>query len=900
LAYQGDYGVGDYVQFDFTGNNLPQLTFFAERTANSIVDGSKGIVISNGVLYSTGEYRSTTGNMIMAFGPNKVSSRSFTTSSLDKLAHDGIPGNPNPLSKLGLEEGTKYRYIAGFAKGKTQSESILTDEQVRADAEYIKLVGRINKNLTDEEKAAEEQRIFHEIKTAREAGSALFRALLINLDTQEVVADVSLPIGFTYAQVLSGRVFADGYFSGHIIAYGNFGIQTKLDKAYSVYQDQASIYDVDGCAHFIDTVTKFVPMGQTLKVSDYVEEVKTDDVFGYVKAEEASYNDLFTVVDGKLKVNTASQAFNVIAGDSFTFNEQGDYILYYQDSAANRPAGLRLRVGDDVLTETFDDREAGKRSDMFAVYGLGRVDYTQTVVADEDGNGNHVEIYLPQYTGVVYQIEMDKAYIDNLLAMSGVTHFVFDIKSSKACGIELSTMLYTDTQWQTVMLTKKDCADWLVKHGAYRLMINSTTYTADEAVVLYIDNMRALKNKTAYLTTDGGNFEMTFNQAASEVKINGTSVAFAQDGDTISIAQDVLKACLGVNGLEVIVGETSYYYQLEVVGNNMGFESGKTSSIVGTGSMVGIMDNAINYYPALSVVETSASAKGSGAYALQAVATRRMALIDLSYDYMQYVFGVEKAKYLEYKMYVPQGSISYIAKQFQIKEAGESNCWTWNQDGMSFVWSEADGCYVVRIARLAYEKWNENDYVTANKCVFVLRLYMQDTEEIKNTFGTFYVDDFRIVYGSTVYVSQKATGTFTFPFDKTVEKLYVNGVETAFAQGANGIQMANSALGTLVGENNIAIQTAEGTHYYALEVITESINFEQGSLQAIGFGGMNAVTTDRYSQLSVVGTSAAAKGNGAYTLQAVTTSRLTYIDISYEYMQLVFADEETEYLQCKK
>ena len=71
------------------------------------------------------------------------------------------------------------------------------------------------------------------------------------------------------------------------------------------------------------------------------------------------------------------------------------------------------------------------------------------------------------------------------------------------------------------------------------------------------------------------------------------------------------------------------------------------------------------------------------------------------------------------------------------------------------------------------------------------------------------------------------------------------------------------------------------------------------TVSAIGFGGMNAVTTDRYSQLSVVGTSAAAKGNGAYTLQAVATSRMTYIDISYEYMQLVFADEETEYLQCK-
>ena len=117
-----------------------------------------------------------------------------------------------------------------------------------------------------------------------------------------------MPIAFSAKQATSGKKFANNYFEGSIIAYGNFGVTTQFDRVYPVFEDMDSIYEVDGCAEFMDTAKKYVAVGAPLNVTDFVEELKTDDVLGYVRASDANYVSLFEEVGEKCVIRTGNTA----------------------------------------------------------------------------------------------------------------------------------------------------------------------------------------------------------------------------------------------------------------------------------------------------------------------------------------------------------------------------------------------------------------------------------------------------------------------------------------------------------------------------------------------------------------------------------------------------------------
>ena len=106
---------------------------------------------------------------------------------------------------------------------------------------------------------------------------------------------------------------------------------------------------------------------------------------------------------------------------------------------------------------------------------------------------------------------------------------------------------------------------------------------------------------------------------------------------------------------------------------------------------------------------------------------------------MRLVFADEETEYLQFKLYVAEGTLSYVRKQFQIKDAGENNCWTNNKEYIKITWSAADGCYLVKIGRGAYDQYAAYDYVNENQCCFTLGMY---ADASISHFGTYYIDDF--------------------------------------------------------------------------------------------------------------------------------------------------------------
>lgn len=120
LAFEGNYGIGTFVDFEFTGNNLPQVMFFADSINGNVYNNGAGLFITNGILTTqdrsgessfTNHYYHTTngdamlvGDRLAFFGPNKINANILTLSlSKITIAQDSL------LTYKGLEADTTGR-----------------------------------------------------------------------------------------------------------------------------------------------------------------------------------------------------------------------------------------------------------------------------------------------------------------------------------------------------------------------------------------------------------------------------------------------------------------------------------------------------------------------------------------------------------------------------------------------------------------------------------------------------------------------------------------------------------------------------------------------------------------------------------------------------------------------
>ena len=185
IAFNGTYGMNDYVVFDFTGDNMPFVSFFNNQVTNTVFNPTndtsvKGWVIINGLrqnattIWGSGTVNE---NRLLAVGPRKINN--VTNNDNNTRASFGSLEEPNILSIGQLQKATdSYRVIIGWAASE------------RADKQYIQIG-------------------------------------VINMVTGEVI----------YKTTQNFEVWTTDYTEGSIALHGQFGKETLLDRVIGVEED---------------------------------------------------------------------------------------------------------------------------------------------------------------------------------------------------------------------------------------------------------------------------------------------------------------------------------------------------------------------------------------------------------------------------------------------------------------------------------------------------------------------------------------------------------------------------------------------------------------------------------------------------------------------------------------
>lgn len=262
VTYNGEYGVGDYVMFDFTGSNLPQLCFFADTPTANLVDGKNGVYITNGFGVKAGA--SSERRRMTFYGPWKIKGAQFGGSDRLKIETN------SPIGAEYLDKNARYRYIAG-----------ISDVSVK---DHV-----LNKGKDNE--------------VTYTGNVATIRLLLLNLDTGEAVYDNEVAL-----TSMAMHNLPDEYFTGNIVAYGEFGTKTQWTKIYPVQRNVTDIYSLYEQVAVTENYINTVPKNTSLNVSDY-----------FVMDQEQEYSVYY--ID-------ASGAKTDITGESFSFTKTGEYRLF--------------------------------------------------------------------------------------------------------------------------------------------------------------------------------------------------------------------------------------------------------------------------------------------------------------------------------------------------------------------------------------------------------------------------------------------------------------------------------------------------------------------------------------------------------------------------------------------
>lgn len=226
IAYNGEYGAGDYVTFDFTGNNMPQVCFFADEVTSDLADGANGMFIFNG-LQGSANYN----HRRIFYGPHKI--KCGDTGRVASEGGDALKQELDCLaSKKYLDENTKYRFITGIS-------------DVSADYKSVTI-----------------------------------RSVLCNIDTGDVV------YASTVALDVTKFALTEAYFKGSIVAYGDWTKRTTWDNVYPVFENVTDIYSLAKSSQFADGFESTVRVGETLAVNEYINpEAGADYELYYVNAD---------------------------------------------------------------------------------------------------------------------------------------------------------------------------------------------------------------------------------------------------------------------------------------------------------------------------------------------------------------------------------------------------------------------------------------------------------------------------------------------------------------------------------------------------------------------------------------------------------------------------------------
>jgi len=243
LALDGNYGLDDYVAFDFTGKNMPEIAFFAKDYNDSMyAEGTskQGIVVVTGITTWDGQLSSvnSNGTQINYGFPYMIQDAANGSFVQGAFANSA-------LGRANLVDDTHYRVIMGF----TGSDSAIT-----------------------------------------------LNWYLYNLDTNEVVEESSMTTWnfFTGSNAQVGNMTINDLV-GSIVLYGKFGTECALDKIYGVFENTTIANIASGLSsEKTYTVTFKGVDGAELKKIEGVEFGATVSYDGELPTLEKAEDALFT------------------------------------------------------------------------------------------------------------------------------------------------------------------------------------------------------------------------------------------------------------------------------------------------------------------------------------------------------------------------------------------------------------------------------------------------------------------------------------------------------------------------------------------------------------------------------------------------------------------------------
>ena len=404
LAYNGDYGVGNYVKLDFTGKNLPIFSFFRDEYSNSIFDGTKGVVFTGGFTNNQGaaihKEMNARGTM---YGPYMLHEYDRGASDTTTIgSSDGDSSMPFAGSFASLQDGVHYRIIAGFSGVRVGKANLLGTE-TPVDTVFLD-----------------------------------FDCVIINLDAKEVFNKFRISsyglnaLGFSEIPIEEDNDF----FRGNIVLYGNHGMRTTFDAIYPIITDRT--FD-EICAEELElsqfkegAETFILSSGVTLNVSDYVDTTNEEYLFFYRDGDGNTFE---------------------VEGETFTIDEAGSYILYYSDGErllATLPLtvadfsdelkswvvdsnmklygindftenhSVKLKAGTAALGATYNGPNPGNSIDQAYVAFDGNYSYNDYIAFDFTGkNMPEVAFFAKNYNNSMYYQDGGK---QGMVFMSGVTN----------------------------------------------------------------------------------------------------------------------------------------------------------------------------------------------------------------------------------------------------------------------------------------------------------------------------------------------------------------------------------------------------------------------------------------------------------------------------------------------
>ena len=202
VAFNGNYGIGDYLVVDFTGDNMPYMNFFAGEVTNSIFWKRGATAAQNkGITYTNGFRNYETGATLSGIPSNRP--QLIGVSKIFRPFNDTVPDSETTFI------GAKNVCTAPVASGDMAPIGVDYMSTMYANTRMRMIIG------------------FSEASNAN--SSFTFNVVLINLDTGAIICNGG--------RIVTASQLATFDFSGSIVMYATHGKNLVLDKVYAVEQD---------------------------------------------------------------------------------------------------------------------------------------------------------------------------------------------------------------------------------------------------------------------------------------------------------------------------------------------------------------------------------------------------------------------------------------------------------------------------------------------------------------------------------------------------------------------------------------------------------------------------------------------------------------------------------------